>query len=398
MAFAHCKCGLIKNNIPDDHIGKRAKCPKCKDSVVVEKDKAVATELDPKPDKIICPKCKHEQPNTDTCVYCGVIIEKYLKSQTALKKEDVSESPPIIQHAQKQSNSLSYFLIIIILGASWFGYTTYQNKQETKRKLEEGKINSYISDMFLAKADMILSTTECLGMCEEYSSVWREAISAGRDFNVYLSDKRIDFKIGGRIDKINSDKKKIEEKLEKLSAEPIDKFKEAHKELIQLFGVYSQIHSLANTPMGSLQTYNAKINDLASQFTNISDKLKILIPKIKSPVTTSSKHESAPIREPDSSKSSSSKQTSWYEGGTLHSATVGEWNNATSSNKLATAADWALSRPNIKTKVTSNGNMDTLRPYASELAQCVESAARVNGSGSTSVTELVAGCIVLKGW
>ncbi len=44
MASVHCECGFIKNNIPDDHIGKRAKCPKCKDGVLVEKDKVVTPE------------------------------------------------------------------------------------------------------------------------------------------------------------------------------------------------------------------------------------------------------------------------------------------------------------------------------------------------------------------
>ena len=41
-----------------------------------------------------------------------------------------------------------------------------------------------------------------------------------------------------------------------------------------------------------------------------------------------------------SSSSSSSKQ--WFEGGTLHRATIAEWNDATYQNKLATAADFLV--------------------------------------------------------
>ncbi len=95
MAFIHCKCGFIKNNIPDEHIGKRAKCPKCKDSVLVEKDKAVTPEsmsISSESDKIVCPKCKHEQPITATCLYCGIVIDKYLKSQTAITKKEKDET------------------------------------------------------------------------------------------------------------------------------------------------------------------------------------------------------------------------------------------------------------------------------------------------------------------
>ncbi|MEA2014623.1 MAG: hypothetical protein U9N38_04890 [Thermodesulfobacteriota bacterium] len=38
----------------------------------------------------------------------------------------------------------------------------------------------------------------------------------------------------------------------------------------------------------------------------------------------------------------------WYENGTLHSDSVAEWNRATYANKLATASDWAITRPQIK--------------------------------------------------
>ena len=37
------------------------------------------------------------------------------------------------------------------------------------------------------------------------------------------------------------------------------------------------------------------------------------------------------------------EQLAWYEGGTLHNATLGEWRNASERNRLATAADWFVS-------------------------------------------------------
>ncbi len=46
------------------------------------------------------------------------------------------------------------------------------------------------------------------------------------------------------------------------------------------------------------------------------------------------------------SKVQSSKLNSkWYEGGNLHKTSVGEWRTATYENKLATTADWSISRP-----------------------------------------------------
>ena len=88
----------------------------------------------------------------------------------------------------------------------------------------------------------------------------------------------------------------------------------------------------------------------------------------------------------------------WYQGGTLHRATVNEWNNASYSNKLATASDWASSVPNIKAKVRNSGDMGTLRFYASELVSCVDNAAAGKGYSNMKVSELAASCMILLGW
>jgi hypothetical protein len=43
----------------------------------------------------------------------------------------------------------------------------------------------------------------------------------------------------------------------------------------------------------------------------------------------------------DSPRSDRHSASQWYEGGTLHSATLDEWSRASRSNRLATAADFA---------------------------------------------------------
>lgn len=88
----------------------------------------------------------------------------------------------------------------------------------------------------------------------------------------------------------------------------------------------------------------------------------------------------------------------WYQGGTLHRASVNEWNNASYSNKLATASDWASTRPTIKAKVRNSGDIDTLRPYATELVECIDNAAAGKGYSNMRVSELAASCMILMGW
>ena len=88
----------------------------------------------------------------------------------------------------------------------------------------------------------------------------------------------------------------------------------------------------------------------------------------------------------------------WYEGGTLYRATVSEWNSATYSNKMATAADWAISRPAIKAKVKRSGSLKTLKPFAIALVECVNEAAAGESPGNNDVVELAAACMILMGW
>lgn len=56
----------------------------------------------------------------------------------------------------------------------------------------------------------------------------------------------------------------------------------------------------------------------------------------------------------------------WYEGGTLHDASIDDWKKATNRNKLATCADYALLlHPNFK-------DVDDLKPYALAISVCID--------------------------
>ncbi len=88
----------------------------------------------------------------------------------------------------------------------------------------------------------------------------------------------------------------------------------------------------------------------------------------------------------------------WYEGGSLHKASVSEWRSAPYGNKLATAGDWALINDAIKDKVIKSGSIDTAKPYAAKLAACVSKAAGPSGYDNAKVSELAATCQILLGW
>ncbi|MBU2547487.1 MAG: hypothetical protein KKB20_03665 [Proteobacteria bacterium] len=88
----------------------------------------------------------------------------------------------------------------------------------------------------------------------------------------------------------------------------------------------------------------------------------------------------------------------WYENGTLHKASVAEWNKATYENKLATAADWLLTTPQAKAKIQIDGSIDILKPYAVKLVECINDATSDKGYGKMSVVEWASSCLMLIRW
>lgn len=68
----------------------------------------------------------------------------------------------------------------------------------------------------------------------------------------------------------------------------------------------------------------------------------------------------------------------WYEGGTLHQATIGEWHKASYENKLATSADFIAKmwkdksfKPEIQSQISS---LDDVRILADEMVVFIDTA------------------------
>jgi hypothetical protein len=95
---------------------------------------------------------------------------------------------------------------------------------------------------------------------------------------------------------------------------------------------------------------------------------------------------------------STTTEGAWYEGGTLHSASLTQWRAASHKNKLATAADWALSRPQIAKIVRDSGSIDTGRAFAIELMKCVDETSTIEGYDDMNTAEIAAMCMILMKW
>ena len=88
----------------------------------------------------------------------------------------------------------------------------------------------------------------------------------------------------------------------------------------------------------------------------------------------------------------------WYEGGALHQSSVSQWKAASQADKLATAADWVVVAPKIKTLAQSS-SIDAIRPYAQELVVCVDEATEGQSHTDKSNTaEMAALCMGMMGY
>ncbi|MBL4807523.1 MAG: hypothetical protein JKY31_09570 [Rhodobacteraceae bacterium] len=91
------------------------------------------------------------------------------------------------------------------------------------------------------------------------------------------------------------------------------------------------------------------------------------------------------------------RETSWFQGGTLHDSTIEEWSAATYTNQLATAADWTAGV--IGQDEFERIGLEGVRRKAGNLINCIKgSTDELSGLGALSTAEIGAACILLMGW
>ena len=88
----------------------------------------------------------------------------------------------------------------------------------------------------------------------------------------------------------------------------------------------------------------------------------------------------------------------FYDGGTLHSATVAEWHNATPENRLATASDFTVAIIGEK-KIKKLGSMKAVKTLATDMVTCIDTGTKdIPEVQQQKVADMAAVCAVLMEW
>ena len=99
MAYLRCECGFVKDNIPDAHVGKKAKCPKCRESVPIKEKETDKPSLKNQIESTSQHKDFVEDQNYETvkCPSCGLAF--LAESRHYIENPEIkSESNKEIKH------------------------------------------------------------------------------------------------------------------------------------------------------------------------------------------------------------------------------------------------------------------------------------------------------------
>ena len=137
---------------------------------------------------------------------------------------------------------------------------------------------NYKQNLLNTQKTILDSTKLATEICQIESALWSKAIDNGDDFNLILQKGQKEMKEKGIIDKLNNNKNKIDTLMKSLNNPP-NNYKDAYNKLLEIYGIYTQINSLALEPKGSLINYNSNISDLQNKLIQTSNQLNVLIPK-----------------------------------------------------------------------------------------------------------------------
>ncbi|MGD8189065.1 zinc-ribbon domain-containing protein [Brevibacillus ginsengisoli] len=243
---------------------------------------------------MICRNCGNSLPDdSQFCNKCGCQIEtdnEVNESQNKFLNDMSISNQKILSDAETEKPKrnmkklivMCSILIVILICSGGVWYYQYTQTQETL-KLEEAK-QKYASDLKAVVSRIMDISARAEDVNNKYSDVWSEVIDRGVitiggnlafDFNKAIQLQQEEF--SNKIKYITSNKELIAKELNKLNHPP-NEYKIAYDITVELFGVFTEFTSLAESPKGSLTSFNQTTDKLSSEISKKYQEFKVRIP------------------------------------------------------------------------------------------------------------------------
>ncbi len=108
-----------------------------------------------------------------------------------------------------------------------------------------------------------------------YSTVWSRAIQSGSDFNVELASHRTSPEVKAEIDKLDQQFASLEVSIRQFHADggPDTVF----QQIGDAYELLARFRMLANSPSGSLQSFNATVGELSNRTVGAVSRLRLYL-------------------------------------------------------------------------------------------------------------------------
>jgi hypothetical protein len=201
------------------------------------------------------------------------------------QQEQVITADGVVGQEKKKGKSLkvilSLLIVLVLLGASGGGYWYYQDKQK-----QEEAINNYHDELKSAAMMMLSVGADSEDICNKYADVWRDAIDSeygiivngkkAKDFNEALVIVMEKYEFERK--EINNDIERAKEKM-KLLNQPPEGFEKSYDVAMKLFTAASEYADQAESPTGSLTTFNSARSELSSSVSNLYEEFNVILPE-----------------------------------------------------------------------------------------------------------------------
>ncbi len=280
---------------------------------------------------IVCPSCgKSVSDQAETCVHCGANLRE--KPATAAEEDCRQEDSiptcrdcggalydstatvcpycgcpiaPDDAKASKKKSSLAkgegknkaikigVAVAAVVAVVAIIAVCIVQGVQAKQAADEAASFNEYVSNVETVSSKMLTGAADAETVCSKVSSIWSSAIFDERsewdsdiekyysdDFNEAISNYYADSSTVSLLGSIKSNQSEVSSLMAKLNNPP-DEAKTAYGTLNDLYDDYLKMTGLAESPTGSLQTFNSSFNSADEGFLNTYKKLQSQIPEKK---------------------------------------------------------------------------------------------------------------------